>query len=216
MRLLPLGPRATVIRRPSRTKVNTFPYCERDEIIEYHLEFLTAHLLTTAVEESQRVHSIFHSGTYDGDPMEGEWGETLVARQKLKGTRSASTKMSWVEHVYKLAEDVKNDDHRRKRGEGSEEFEVADTCDTREGEVLQGEDRSQVSRHSEEDEDKLTRPKRRGLNKTEKPIVPLSRLGRRRLRLRSIETIRSIDVTAQQQYRQTERQVLQTTTNGSR
>ena len=160
--MLPLGPRATVIRRPSRTKVNTFPYCEGDEITEYRFEFLTAHLLATAVEESQRVHSIFHSGTYDGDPMEDEWGETLVARQKLKGTRSdGSTKMSWVEHVYKLAEDVKNDDHRRKRGEGSEEFEVADICETGEGEVLQREYRSQVSCHSKEEEDKLTRPKRR-------------------------------------------------------
>jgi hypothetical protein len=72
-----------------------------------------------------------------------------------------STKTSWTEHVYKLAEHVKSDDHCRKRDEGDEDFEVADICETGEGEVLQGEDRSQVSCHSEDDEDKLTRPKKR-------------------------------------------------------
>lgn len=45
------------------------------------------HLLATAVEESQRVHSIFHSGTYNGYPMENDGRKALVARQKLKGNR---------------------------------------------------------------------------------------------------------------------------------
>ena len=51
----------------------------------YRLEFLATHLLATAVEEYQRVHSIFHSGTYDRYPMEDDWGKALVPRQKLKG-----------------------------------------------------------------------------------------------------------------------------------
>lgn len=75
--------------------------------------------------------------------------------------------MRWIrsrqvrtEGAYKLAEHVKNDDDCRKRGEGGEEFNVADICETGEGKIIQGEDRRQVSCHLEEDEDKPTRPKR--------------------------------------------------------
>lgn len=52
--------------------------------------------------------------------------------------------------LYKLAEDIKEDEDRWKGGEGSEEFGVAEICETEEGEVVQGEDGSQVSRHWEE------------------------------------------------------------------
>ena len=122
--------------------------------------------------------------------MEDDWGKALVARQKLKGKtgQMESTKTSWEEHVYKLAEHVKNDDDCRKRNEGGEELKVADICETGEGEVLQGENRSQVSCHSEGGRGQAdTSQKTRGLNKSEKSIVPLSLLGRRRLRLRSIK-----------------------------
>lgn len=69
--------------------------------------------------------------------------------------------MSESECAYKLAEYVKDDDHGRKCGEGSEEFDVADICETGERKTLQGEDRRQISCHWGEDEDKLARPKRR-------------------------------------------------------
>lgn len=65
--------------------------------------------------------------------------------------------------AYKLSERVENDDHDRKHGESGEDFDVADICETLEGEVLEREDRSQVSCHQEEDEDKLTRPKVEGV-----------------------------------------------------
>jgi hypothetical protein len=87
--------------------------------------------------------------------------------------------------VYKLTEHVKNDGQSGKRGEDDKEFDVADTCETGEGEVLQGEDRCQVSCHCEGAGDKLTRPKDERY-KTEKSIVPLSRLGRRRIKSHQI------------------------------
>ena len=46
------------------------------------------------------------------------------------------TNTSWVGHAYTLAEHVEDDDHRRKRGENGEEFDVVDICKAREGQVL--------------------------------------------------------------------------------
>jgi len=58
---------------------------------------------------------------------------------------------------------MKNDNRCRKRDEGDEDFDVADICETGEEKFLQREDRCQVSCHWEEDEGKLTRPKRQGV-----------------------------------------------------
>ena len=156
-----MGPRATVIRRPSRTKVNTFPYWERSEVKIIYWSGFT-HLLATAVKEPHGVHSILDSGAYDGYPMKDDWGETLVARQKLKGNRSDRfiPPRRVRRSAYTLVEHVENDDHYRERGEGGKEFGVADICETRKREVLQREKCCQVSRHREEDEGELTRPKR--------------------------------------------------------
>lgn len=46
---------------------------------------------------------------------------------------------------------MKNDDHRGKSREGSEEFNIVDVCETGEGEVFQGEDGGQVRCHWEEE-----------------------------------------------------------------
>ena len=80
--------------------------------------------------------------------------------------------MREVECAYELAKHVEKDDYGRERGEGSKEFDVADICETGEGEILQGEDCCQVSCHREEGEEKPTRPRRE--YKTKKSIVPLS------------------------------------------
>ena len=78
-----------------------------------------------------------------------------------------------MERTYELAEHVKNDGHCRNRGEGGEEFGIADVHATGEGESLQGEKCRQVSCHDIEDEDKPTRPSDERY-KTEESIVPLS------------------------------------------
>lgn len=85
--------------------------------------------------------------------------------------REAGAKRQWVKQIpegelsgepYKLAERVKNDEHCRKGHKDSEEFNVADTCETGEGEILQGEDGCQVSCHWKGVEGEWTRPTGRG------------------------------------------------------
>jgi hypothetical protein len=105
--------------------------------------------------------------------MKNDRKTTLIANRKLKNDRSdISTKRCGVECAYELAENVENDDQSRKRGEGGEEFDVADICESGKREILQGEDCCQVSCHRDEGKEKPTRPCRE--HKTKKPIVPLS------------------------------------------
>ena len=123
--------------------INTRKHCS---------ELLVTYIFSTTVKECQRVHPILYYGTYDGYPMENYWRMTLVARQELKDDRSNTFTDELSGAPYKLAEHVKNDDHNGKRRESSEEFDIADICETREGEVLKGENRCQVC-HWEEVED---------------------------------------------------------------
>ena len=92
--------------------------------------------------------------------MKNDRRTTLVANRKLQNDRSdISTKMGEVECAYELAEHVENDEQGRKRGEGGEEIDVADTCESGKGEILQGEDCCQVSCHRDEGKEKPTRPR---------------------------------------------------------
>ena len=69
--------------------------------------------------------------------MEDNRRETLVTGQKLKSTKSDGFRKDKLGgHAYKLAEDVEDDDHGRKRGETGEESDVVDICEALEGEVL--------------------------------------------------------------------------------
>jgi len=70
--------------------VNTFPYWKKT-ILDHSSslsELIATHLLATAVKEPHRVRSILYGGAYDGHPMENNWREALVARQKLEDSRS--------------------------------------------------------------------------------------------------------------------------------
>ena len=53
-----------------------------------HYSFAATYLLAAALIESHRVHSILDSGAYNGYPMESDWREGLVARQKLESGMS--------------------------------------------------------------------------------------------------------------------------------
>jgi len=46
--------------------------------------FDVTHLLAAALIESHRVHSVLDSGAYNWYPMESDWREGLVTRQKLE------------------------------------------------------------------------------------------------------------------------------------
>ena len=93
--------------------------------------------------------------------MKDERWVTLVTGQKLKSNRSDGFHKDEPDgHAYKLAEDIEDDNHGRKRGESGEEFDVVDTCEAWEGEDLQREDRRHVSCHLEGDGDRMARPVR--------------------------------------------------------